>query len=118
MEKILKLATVNEDVVEANENRIMNATTFPYRIYDIPLPQCNTGFVYMLSSIRRPTYSYIGEINCLRDRLKQHNSGYGSYSTEPSYLRPFAVMAFICGFSGEKILCRFIEQKWKEKRNF
>ena len=71
----------------------------------------------MLSSIKRPTYAYIGETICIRDRLKQHNSGHGSLSTEPAYLRPFCVMAYICGFNGEKTLRRFVEQKWKERRD-
>jgi hypothetical protein len=126
MEEVLRMITLrNENETQNNEEenddnhqlQQLSQRHYPFRICDVVLPQCNTGFVYMLSSIKRPTYSYIGETNCLRDRLKQHNSGYGSLSTEPSYLRPFAVMAFICGFNGEKNLRRFIEQKWKEKRD-
>ena len=63
----------------------------------------------MLTSIRRQSYSYIGETKYLRTRLREHNSGYGSLSIEPSYLRPFAVMAYICGFNGQKILRLFVE---------
>ena len=126
MEEVLKMITlVNEidehDDEEENENRQqprqLSQRHYPFRICDVGLPQCNTGFVYMLSAIKRQTYSYIGETNCLRDRLKQHNSGFGSSSTAPSYLRPFAVMAYICGFNGERNLRRFIEQKWKERRD-
>ena len=71
----------------------------------------------MLLSIVRPTYSYIGETKCIRSRLEQHNSGHGSSSTEPAYLRPFGVLAFICGFNGEKPLRRYVEKKWKERRD-
>ena len=124
MEDVLKLITLHpENVSDNDENEIvasnsMNHQSYPFRICDVPLPQCNTGFVYMLLSIKRQTYTYIGETVCIRQRLKQHNSGYGSTSTTPSYLRPFAVLAFICGFNGNKTLRRVVEQKWKERRDF
>ena len=54
----------------------------------------------MLISIKRD-YCYIGETICIKDRLRSHNSGHGSSSTAPSDLRPFAMLAYICGFDGE-----------------
>ena len=120
MEEVLKLITLhpqNNNENQPQRQRQLSQLHYPFRICDLPLPQCNTGFVYFLVSIRRQTYSYIGETNCIRERLKQHNSGYGSSSTEPSYLRPFAVIAYICGFNGERTLRRHIEQKWKERRD-
>ena len=115
METVLNLVTVNS---RANPPvRQMTQSSFPFRICDVSLPQCNTGFVYFLISIRRQSYAYIGETKEIRRRLNQHNSGHGSSSTTPSYLRPFAVMAYICGFDGSRPLRLFIEKKWKEKRD-
>ena len=107
MEEILNLITiydtVNDDTNQVIVNqRSLSQQTYPFRICDVPLPQCNTGFVYMLISIKRKTCTYIGETDCIRRRLNQHNSGYGSSFTERSYLRPFGVMAYICGFDGQK----------------
>ena len=53
----------------------------------------------------------------MRNRIQQHNSGSGASSTEPSYLRPFAVIAYICGFDGQRPLREYIERKWKERRD-
>ena len=124
MEEVLKLITLHpvvnsdiQDVVDDSNRNLFTLQSYPFRLCDVSLPQCNTGFVYMLFSIKRQTYSYIGETICIRQRLKQHNSGYGSTSTAPSYLRPFAVMAYICGFDGNKTLRCYVEQKWKERRD-
>ena len=103
---------------EESSSRIMTANNFPYRIKDIQLPNCNSGFVYMLGSIRLPHYTYIGTTINLRDRLNAHNSGYGSSSTEPLFLRPFALLAYISGFNGGRRDLRFwLENKWKERRD-
>lgn len=116
MEKVLNLITVNAD--NGNESRVMNTESFPYLIRNIVLPQCNTGYVYMLISIKMRNYIYIGTTNCIRSRLLAHNSGYGSTSTEPAYLRPYALFAYICGFGGGRADLRYyIENKWKEKRD-
>ena len=51
--------------------------------------------------------------------MLSHNSGYGSQSTKSMNLRPWTVLAFICGFSGsaqEITSCRYkVERKWKEE---
>ena len=74
----------------------------PFRLSDMALPTCNTGFVYMLVSTRDFTYTYIGMTFNIGARLSQNNSGCGSSSTEPSTLRPFALFAYVCGFEGDK----------------
>ena len=118
MDHVLSVVTVNQDN-DTPQSRTMIQTDFPFRIRDLQLPQCRTGFVYMLILLNRD-FCYIGETICIRQRLRQHNSGYGSNSTCPSYLRPFARMAYICGFTGEnqKRLRRQIEHLWKIKRNY
>ena len=116
MENILELITVNND----NPRRvpILTQKSFPFRICDISLPKCKTGFVYFLISVKARDYTYIGECNCIISRLYNHNSGHGSSSTTPSHRRPFAILGYICGFDGgNKSLRRLIEKNWKEKRD-
>ena len=93
---------------------------YPFRMCDISLPQCNTRFVYFLDfliSIPRKTFVHIGNTNCLLNRFRQHNSGYGSSSTTPTNLRPFAILGFTCGFDNNNDLILFFEEKWKMERN-
>jgi predicted GIY-YIG superfamily endonuclease len=102
---------------EAHRLRTMTQAAFPFRMCDVTLPQCRTGFVYMLMSIKRQNYTYIGQTICIRTRIQQHNSGYGSTSTQPAYLRPFALLAYICGFGNRRILREHVEYQWKLKRD-
>ena len=97
--------------------RIMTQSSFPYRICDVSLPQCNTGYVYMLISVRDQNFSYIGKTFSIRQRIQQHNSGNGSVSTEPFHLRPYALFAYICGFKRNNELLFFFEREWKRKRD-
>ena len=77
----------------------MNQNTFPFRVCDVVLPDCNTGYVYMLVSVRDGSFAYFGKTNSIRTRIMQHNRGIGSLSTEPFHLHPFALYAYICGFN-------------------
>jgi hypothetical protein len=115
IDDVLKLVTVDEG--GENDHRVMTQREFPFRICDVELPACRTGYVYFLISVRSMDYTYIGQTMCIRTRLRSHNSGYGSSSTEPVHLRPFALMAFICGFDGRKRLREFVEYMWKQRRD-
>jgi hypothetical protein len=120
MENILNFITISNDNPN-NQNTIptLNQDSFPFRICDISLPQCKTGFVYFLISIRTRNFTYIGECKCIVTRLYHHNSGHGSTSTIPANRRPFAIMGYICGFDGQnKPLQRQLERQWKERRDF
>ena len=119
MEEVLELITINSETVNDTEirNRVMTTSSFPYRIKDITLPQCNTGYVYMLLSMKDRNFTYIGKTFSIRTRIKQHNSGIGSTSTEPMHLRPYALFAYICGFNKNNDLMLYIERVWKEKRD-
>ena len=109
MEQDLDLITMNSETI-THRSRTINQAAFPFRICGIALPQCRTGYVYMLT--------YIGQTICIRTRIQQHNSGYGSTSTQPSYLRPFAILAYICGFRGRRTLReKHVEYQWKLKRD-
>jgi predicted GIY-YIG superfamily endonuclease len=112
--QILNIITINED--ERHE-RVMTQENFPFRVSDLRLPEVDTGIVYMLNSMRRRAFVYIGKTNQPRRRLNNHNSGFGSSSTEPAHLRPYAIMAYISGFDGNNELMLACEEKWKHIRN-
>ena len=61
MEEFLKLITLNneqnDDCNLVDESpRQLSQRSYPFRICDLPLPQCNAGFAYMLTLIKRQTY--------------------------------------------------------------
>ena len=125
MENILDLVTLKLPSDESSQDdrvqqiRSLRTTSYPFRICDIPLPQCRSGFVYFLISVRTRNFTYIGECRCIVSRLTKHNNGYGSSSTTPLHGRPYAIFGYIAGFNNaEKRIRRYIEQKWKEKRDF
>ena len=116
MEKILEMAFLNTTPNETQMS-IFTHQEWPFRLCDMSLPQCNTGFVYMLVSTSDCTFSYIGETNNMSARLNEHNSGYGSKTTCPLSLRPYALFAYVCGFDGDKKLRCDFEKMWKRTRD-
>ena len=125
IEDILELVTINSDGDSAHHNdegqgrnRTFTPEYYSFGICDIALPQCQSGFVYMLLSLRQRDFTYIGTTNCICLCLQQHISGNGAVDTAPAYLHPFALFAYVCGFrGGRRDLCFHIENKWKEKRD-
>ena len=97
MENVLDLVTINSETMNDTERRtrVMFISSFHYRIKDMTSPQCNTGYVYMLISIKNMNFTYIGKIMCIRARIRQHNLGIGSMSTHPPNLRPYALFAYM-----------------------
>ena len=73
--------------------------------------------MYFLISVRQQTYTYIDQTYFIRGRSQQHSNGFGSTSTQPLDLRPFASMAYIYGFGGQNPLHEYIEKRWKQKRD-
>ena len=63
--KALDLVTLNSshnaytNTVKPNHN--FTQSLFSFHIFDILLPQCKQGFVYMLNLLRIHRYTYIGE---------------------------------------------------------
>ena len=50
--------------------------------------------------------------------MPQHNQGYGSSSTSPEHLRPYGILAYICGSKLDNIGLRlFLERRWKINRD-
>ena len=120
MERILRVVTINEveneegiDSIDENE-RNMEYSNYPYRITDISLPNDTSGYVYMLISLRCNDFVYIGKTKDLNQRLRAHQSGNGSYTTQPEHLRPYCYFAYICGFDGNEATMFYIERQWKE----
>lgn len=111
---VLSVVTING---EARTENVIRTTNYPFRISDMRLPSLRTGIVYMLVSLRNQEYTYIGKTFHPRTRLYNHNSGYGSSSTQPYHLRPFAVMAYISGFGDDGQLMLAVERKWKQRRD-
>ena len=61
MEIIIEMETVVKGTEPGDDVRISNHRDCPYRLCDMPLPPCSSGFVYMLVSNKDPNFSYIGE---------------------------------------------------------
>jgi predicted GIY-YIG superfamily endonuclease len=114
MESILKVVTINQEE-EDNETRgTMDNSTFPFRPCDISLPTDSSGYVYILISLRSREFFYIGKTKDLHQRMRAHQSGHGSLTTQPEYLRPYAYYAYICGFDGNEHMMFYVEQQLKE----
>ena len=116
MENILEIGSMNRESGNSKIS-IFNHQDFPFRLCDIVVPNCNTGFVYMLVSMKVNTFTYIGETNNIHVRLNQHNSGYGAQTTCPLSLRPYARFAYVCGFEGNRPVRRRFEESWKSRRD-
>ena len=116
MENIIEISTVGQGTEPVYDVRTYNHRDCPYRLCDMPLPSCNSGFVYMLVSCKDPYYSYVGETQNISTRLNQHNQGRGAKATTPASLRPYSLFAYVCGFDGRTQMRQNIEYMWKLKR--
>ena len=72
---------------------------YPFRVCDASLPNDNTGYVYVLVSMRNKDFTYIGEAENVNVRERQHNTGHGAIGTAMPMDRPFKVAAYITGLS-------------------
>jgi len=88
----------------------------PYRPIDVALPVDNTGCSYLLVSCKNTSVTYIGETHDLSHRIDCHNSGIGSDQTQSVALRPWAVLAFVVGFDGDRNKRKAFESQWKAAR--
>ena len=85
---------------------------FPLRVFDVPLSAI--GYCYLLVSVKRRELFYIGSCKTLRRRLQEHNSGNGSAFTKPVERRPWALVAYVTGFSNAVSRSRYsFEQDWQ-----
>ena len=77
-----------------------------------------TGFVYCLLSVsclRKGRHKiYIGETECIAQRLKQHNSGSGALDTQDPSDRPWALVSYMCGLAHMRTRERMsLERTWQ-----
>ena len=96
---------------------VVHNSTLPFRPMDVQLPQEGSGYCYMLVSIRDQKTTYIGQCNSLVERLNLHNRAVGSKQTADSRLRPWSLVAFVCGFEGKKTRMFAFERDWQMKRD-
>ena len=89
---------------------------FPLDYNAIPIPRCNTGYVYFLVSSKDTTKTYIGQTMDLLKRINQHNSGYNTDFTNQIDLQPWLLYAFITGFDQNRTLMLSIEHNWQAQR--
>ena len=101
MENVICLVTINSNSntgTETSRIPFFNYESFPLEYNCIPIPRCNTGYVYFIVSTKDTSKSYIGQTMDLQKRLNQHNSGFGTDFTNNINLRPWILYAFIVGF--------------------
>ena len=119
MEKILDLLTICEDSHVEMKTPSLTKESYPFRICDIPFPQCKSGFVHFLVSVKTRKFTCTGECKCIISRMRKHNSGYGSSLITPSHNTPYAILGYIAGFNGtNKSFWKFVEDTWKAKRDY
>ena len=99
-----------QDVIRIDQSKSI------YRPRDVPIPNDNTGQVYILVSTKDTGFVYIGSTFNLSYRFKQHNSGYGADQTCPSSLRPWAILAYVTGFNGNENQFRRFENRWIQEK--
>ena len=88
-------------------------SVYPYRVCDIELPSDNSGYVYMLVSLRDFDRTYIGQTENLAARFKQHNSGNGARETRDPYYRPYCLAGYICNLGDyERHQREDLERAW------
>ena len=87
--------------------------THPYDLRQQVLPTDNTGYAYILISIRTQANLYIGETVNLVNRMRRHNSGIATKQTRDLQYRPWALLAYVTGFEGNVTAHKHFEKRWQ-----
>ena len=118
MENVLEMLTINSTGNPEMTYTLDYPTHYPFRLRDATLPSDSTGYIYVLISYRNPHFTYIGQTQNLRQRLRRHNSGHGAYGTSRPEDRPFAIAGYISGLVHYTKAHRMsLESQWREYRN-
>jgi hypothetical protein len=118
MDRKLHLLSINSEGNAPDRYTFDTDSVLPYRICDYQLPEFDTGYVYLLCSMRVSTYTYIGQCKSIRKRLSAHNSGNGAFGSSDPSLQPFYIAGFISGFeSYNRHRLQVLESKWHHKRD-
>ena len=94
----------------------LNQSTFPFQNCNVQLPEDQTGSVYLMMSLKDKTTVHIDTTMCLRTTLRQFNTGYGKGNIK-IHLRPYVLVAYVCGFQRNKDLMHFVRNKWIENHD-
>ena len=121
IDNVIDRLSVNREDVARYSNRghdspflhTLAIRNHPYNLEKQQLPTDNTGFVYILISLRTRANLYIGETSHLLRRLAQHNSGHGAKQTRDLRYRPWAILAYVTGFQGNKRERKHFEARWQ-----
>ena len=116
MEKVISLldSSSSSSSLNLDTSNVFTYSDYPYDFNNIELPDCHTGFVYFLISLKDINKSYIGQTFDLRSRLRAHNSGNGTSFTDLN--RPWALYAYIIGFDNNRHKMMSIENSWEYLR--
>ena len=89
--------------------------SFPFQARSYKIPNESCGYAYILYSLKDKRETYTGETENLCNRLRQHNSGFGSSLTAPIEFRPWSLGAFIVGKRlRDRSIRMAVEKKWRE----
>ena len=83
------------------------------RLQQQRIPNDNTGFSYIIISIRTQANLYIGEAVNLTVRMRKHNGGTASKQTKDFAYRPWALLAYVAGFQGDITAHKTFEKRWQ-----
>ena len=92
----------------------MNQVHFPFCLYDISLPQDQTGADFFFRS-KRDKSVHIGRTMCLQTTLQKQNSGHVSLSSLPLYLCSYVLIAYIVGFDHNISYMEEIKEQWVDR---
>ena len=88
------------DIYSHGSGRIAKCQQFhPFPLKHFDVPTASIGFCYLLISVPHRDLFYIGSCKNLRKRLSQHNAGTGGHFTRPIERRPWALAAYVYGFT-------------------
>ena len=117
MERTLHMLSINPDGDTPDRCIVNIGDLYPFRVTDYILPTDSTGFVYLLCSMKKSEYTYIGQCDILPRRLDEHNTGNGSLGTSDPSIHPLFVAGYITGLRHYDIPSRMsLEYRWKAMR--
>ena len=92
----------------------MDSSSTQFQPKNIVLPEDDVRFVYLLISTKKLNLFYVGETVCLTKSLREHHCGYGLGETQHIQRRPWAVPAFMTGFTTHNMNCNRGQRKQLE----
>ena len=117
MRHVLAAFLTSSSQERATSPAVVDLSLHPFRPIDVELPTDTTGYCYVLSSLKHPDVTYIGETSNLGQRLDQHNSGSGALQTSSPHLRPWVLLCFVVGFEHDVQARKAFETQWEHLRD-